>query len=91
MIDIRSVPEDISGHVGGVEGITETVITDYSFDSQGNIVGIAKQEKHFCRVLAACPKWTMTLSVPGRGFAVSVMLEDIIELLKQAEYDPLND
>jgi len=92
MIETRKVPIEESGYsAGGVEGITQAAITSYAIDAKGNVIGVAGQEIQFCRLLAACQNGTITVSVPTRGFAVSLMLEDVASLINQVGYTHLND
>lgn len=92
MIEMRIIPEEItqcSG--GGVEGITTCVVSNYEFDQQGNVVGVANGELHSCRMMATSPDATITISVPEKGFAISVLFGDIVSLINQVGHTPLND
>ncbi len=87
MVEVASVLQDNPdepGLSGKLEGTTVGVVTDYQFDNLGNVIGIARQEQRFCRIMASPPDGIMTISAPERGFAISVLFEDIVNLINQA-------
>lgn len=92
MIEIQIIPEEItqcSG--GGMEGIVTCAVSNYEFDQQGNVVGVANGELHPCRIMATSPDATITISVPEKGFAISVLFNDVASLINQVGHTPLND
>lgn len=94
MIETMTLFQDNLDELGlssKVEGITTGVVTDYGLDLQGNVIGIARQETRFCRIMVTPPDGTITISALERGFAISILFEDFVKLLTEAGYTPLND
>ena len=81
---IRRVPQHISGVADGVEMITKCVATTFDTDAEGNNIGIKEMEQKDCRVLCSETNQTLSISLKGEGYMLSLNGAELRLLLLEA-------
>ena len=82
---VRVSPE-ISGRPDGVEVITSCVLSRFRVDHHGKLTELKEfPERHEGKLLASRSNGTVSLSVQGAGEMVTVQLEDLANLLREAD------
>ena len=68
----------------GVELMANCVLTGFSKDEESGQVKIAGQNQAGCKMLASYYTSTVSLHIPEVGFMVTVRIDEMMALLKEA-------
>lgn len=74
----------------GVELHTRCVVTKFRAEKGGKLTGITGQELASCKILASMMDGTVGISIPGKCRMVSVRIDELMAVLKEAA-DAAND
>lgn len=86
MGEVVRVPAEVSGSMDMVELFANCAVVRYR--TKNNVVIGCKDcgRRHPCRIMAGYERGTFTVSIPETGFAVSVRMEDVMAVMKEAAY-----
>lgn len=84
MSEVVRVPFEVSGIPDGVELRSDCSVARYR-TKYSEVVSIkGKPRLHPCRIMASYTNGTMSVSVPETAFSVTVSLNEVMALLKEA-------
>ena len=84
MYEVVRVPVEVSGIPDGVELKSECSIARYR-TKDSEVVSIkGKPRLHPCRIMASYTNGTMSVSVPETAFSVTVRLDEVMAVVKEA-------
>lgn len=84
MSEIRRVPIEVSGVPDGVELQANCAVSRYR-TKHCSVIGIKGTPRVYpCRIMASFTNTTMSISVPQTAFSVTVRLDEVMAILKEA-------
>lgn len=84
MSEVVRVPAEVSGIPDGVELRSECSVARYR-TKDGEVISIKGSPRlHPCRIMASYTNGTMSVSVPETAFSVTVSLDEVMAVLKEA-------
>ena len=84
MSEIRRVPIEVSGVPDGVELQANCAVSRYR-TRHCSVIGIKGTPRVYpCRIMASFTNTTMSISVPHTAFSVTVRLDEVMAVLKEA-------
>lgn len=84
MSEIRRVPIEVSGVPDGVELQANCAVSRYRA-RHCSVIGIKGTPRVYpCRIMASFTNTTMSISVPHTAFSVTVRLDEVMDVLKEA-------
>lgn len=84
MSEVKRVPIEVSGVPDGVELYANCAVSRYR-TKYHNVVGIKGTPRVYpCRIMASFLNTTMSISVPHTAFSVTVRLDEVMAVLKEA-------
>lgn len=84
MSEVVRVPVEVSGIPDGVELKSECSVARYR-TKDSEVVSIrGKPRLHPCRIMASYTNGTMSVSVPETAFSVTVSLDEVMAVLREA-------
>lgn len=84
MSEVIHVPAQVSGLLDSVELSTQCSVLKY-LTKNNTVIGVkGYPHLHPCRIMASYSEGTVSVSVPETKFIVTVRLEEVMSVLKEA-------
>lgn len=84
MGEVVRVPAQVSGISDAVEIQSDCSIARYR-TKNSSVIGVKGRPRlHPCKIMASYTNGTMSVSVPETAFSVTVRLDEVMEVLKEA-------